>query len=329
MPITAVTTDAEALTLTFVADFTVPVRRLWDAYLDPRQIERFWGPPTFPAVFTRHDGYPGGLSQYRMTGPEGEISAGYWRWAAVDEGRSFEVRDGFAGEDGEPNTEMPDMRMVFDFAETALGSRLTTTTYFNTLEELEQLRAMGMEEGMRSAMAQIDAVVEDLASFAVGAGTELQLIGDTQARTSRIVRGTVDQVWQAHHDAELLRRWQLGPDGWTMPVCEVATAVGERHRTEWASDDGEQRFGFTGTVLEIEPPRRSVTTEKMWTPEDPDAAQSPETINELTLIPVDGGTLVSLLITYPDTATREMILSTGMVDGMETSYARLERELLS
>ena len=328
MPITAVTQDIDALTLTVVADFAVPVRRLWDAYLDPRQIERFWGPPTYPATFTRHDGYPGGVSKYRMTGPEGEISAGYWMWVAVDEGHSFEVRDGFASEDGTPNAEMPDMRMVFEFVETALGSRLTTTTFFTTLEELEQLRAMGMEEGMREAMGQIDAVVEDLTAFAAGAGTELQLIGDTQARTSRIVRGAVDQVWKAHHDADLLRRWQLGPDGWTMPVCEVATAVGERHRTEWASDDGEQRFGFTGTVLEIEPPRRSVTTEKMWTPEDPDAAQSPETINELTLIPVEGGTLVSLLITYPDTATREMILSTGMVDGMETSYARLENEVL-
>ncbi|MGO2140192.1 MAG: SRPBCC family protein [Leucobacter sp.] len=329
MPITAVTQDTEALTLTVVADFTVSVRRLWDAYLDPRQIERFWGPPTFPATFTRHDGYPGGVSNYRMTGPEGEVSAGYWNWVAVDEGSSFEVRDGFALEDGTPNAEMPDMRMTFDFAETALGSRLTTTTYFNSLDELEQLRAMGMEEGMRLAMGQIDAVVEDLAAFAVGAGTELQRIGDTQARTSRIVRGTVDQVWRAHHDPDMLRRWQLGPDGWSMPVCEVATAVGERHRTEWASDDGGQRFGFTGTVLEIEPPRRSVTTEAMFTPEDPEAAQSPVTTNELTLIPVEGGTLVSLLITYPDTETREMILSTGMVDGMETSYARLDSEVLS
>ncbi|MFV0434126.1 MAG: SRPBCC family protein [Leucobacter sp.] len=329
MPITAVTTDPEALTLTVIADFTVPVSRLWDAYLDPRQIERFWSPPTYPATFPRHDGYPGGLSNYYMTGPEGDRSPGYWEWVSVDEGRSFEVRDGFALEDGTPNTELPSMRMVFDFAETALGSRLTTTTYFSSLEELEQLQAMGMMEGMSLAMGQIDAVLEDLASYAAGRGTELQLIGDNQARTSRVVRGTVEQVWRAHHDAELLRRWQLGPDGWTMPICEVATEVGERYRSGWESIADGSRFGFTGVVLEIAAPRRSVTTEAMWTPDDPEAANSPETINELTLTPVEGGTLVSALITYPNAELREMILGTGMVDGMEVSYARLEREVLA
>lgn len=329
MPITAVTTDLDALTLEVTADFTVSVRRLWDAYLDPRQIERFWGPPTYPATFQRHDGYVGGMSNYCMTGPEGDLSCGYWKWTAVEEGRSFEVRDGFSHDDGTPNTDMPDMRMVFLFQETALGSRLTTTTYFGSLEELEQLKAMGMEEGMRSAMEQIDAVVEDLTSFAAGQGTELQVMSDTQVRTSRIVRGSVDQVWQAHHDPALLRRWQLGPDGWTMPVCEVATSVGERYRSGWENTADGQQFGFTGVVLEIEPPRRSVTTEAMWTPDDPEAANSPSTRNELTLTPVDGGTRVTLLITYPDAATRDMVLGTGMVDGMEASYARLENEVLA
>lgn len=327
MPITSVDTDPQALTLTVVADFIVPVRRLWDAYLDPRQIERFWGPPTYPAVFERHDGFVGGLSKYCMTGPEGDRSCGYWEWTALQEGRSFEVHDGFAGEDGEPNNDLPSMRMVFTFQETALGSRLTTTTHFNTLEELEQLQAMGMMEGMSAAMGQIDDVLADLASFASGNGTEVQLIGDVQARTSRIVRGTVEQVWRAHHDPELMRRWLLGPDGWTMPVCEVATEVGQRYRNGWRNEADGSEFGFTGIVQEISAPHRSVTTEAMWTPEDPDAANSPSTLNELTLTPLEGGTLVSLLITYPDAQTREMILATGMADGMETSYARLEQVL--
>ncbi|EYT55978.1 ATPase [Leucobacter sp. UCD-THU] len=328
MPITAVTTDPEALTLTVIADFTVPVRRLWDAYTDPRQIERFWGPPEYPATFLRHDAHPGGLSQYYMTGPEGDRSCGYWEWDAVDAPHSFEVRDGFAHEDGTPNPDLPSMRMVFEFAETALGSRLTTTTHFGSLDELEQLQGMGMVEGMSAAMGQIDAVVEDLASFAAGRGTELQLIGDRQARVSRVIRGTVEQVWRAHMDPELLRRWQLGPDGWTMPICEVAAEAGERYRSGWENTADGQRFGFTGVAREVSAPYRSVTTEAMWTPDDPDAANSAETINEMTLTPVEGGTLLSLLITYPDEATREMILATGMVDGMETSYARLEGQVL-
>lgn len=329
MPVTDVTTDPEALTLRVIADFTVPVRRLWDAYTDARQIERFWGPPEYPAAFTRHDVYPGGVSNYCMTGPEGDRSCGYWRWVAVDEGRSFEVRDGFALDDGTPDPEMPEMLMIFEFTETALGSRLTTTTRFNSLEELEQLRAMGMMEGMSAAMSQIDAVVEDLESFAAGRGTELQLIGETQARVSRVIRGTVDQVWRAHTDPELLRRWQLGPDGWSMPVCEFGSEPGRSLRTEWENGETGERFGFVGTVVGSAPPRRLVTTERMVSPQDPDGAESPETLNEMTLTPVESGTLLAYLITYPDTDARAAVLETGMVDGMEAGYARLEAEVLA
>ncbi|MFT4231473.1 MAG: SRPBCC family protein [Leucobacter sp.] len=329
MPITDVTTDPEALTLRVTADFTVPLRRLWDAYLDSRQLERFWGPPEYPATFTRHDAFPDGISNYYMTGPEGDRSHGYWKWVSVDEGRGFEVRDGFALEDGAPNTELPEMRMVFEFAETALGSRLITTTYFDSLEELEQLQAMGMVEGMSAAMGQMDAVLADLASFAADRGTGLQLIGDTQARVSRVISGTVDQVWRAHHEAALMRRWMLGPDGWSMPVCEPASEPGQRYRYEWESDDGEQRFGFVGEFVEGERPHRAVTTEAMCTPDDPDAETSPVTRNELTLTPVEGGTLLTCLITYPDADTREAIIATGMVDGMEASYARLEAAVLA
>lgn len=328
MPITSVDTDTQALTLTVVADFTAPLRRLWDAYLDPRDLERFWGPPGYPATFTRHDGFVGGLSNYYMTGPEGDRYYGYWKWAAVDEGRSFEVRDGFAHSDGTPNADMPEGRMVFEFAETALGSRVTITSYHDSLEDLEQVLSMGQIEGMRAAMGQMDEVLADLASFAAGNAVEVQLIGDVQARTSRIVRGTTQQVWRAHHDPELMRRWLLGPDGWSMPVCEVATEAGERYRNGWRNDADGAEFGFTGVVVEMSAPHRSVTTEAMWTPEDPDAASSPSTLNELTLTPVKGGTLISVLITYPDTATREMILATGMASGMEASYARLEHEVL-
>ncbi|MDI6024167.1 SRPBCC family protein [Leucobacter sp. UT-8R-CII-1-4] len=329
MPITSVDIDPQALTLTVIADFTAPVRKLWDAYLDPRQIERFWGPPTHPATFTRHDGFTGGLTKYHMTDPEGQTYHGYWNWVAVEEGISFEVRDGFAGEDGNPNPELPTTRATFEFSPTALGSRLVTTSYFDSLEELEQLQAMGMVEGMSSAMGQIDGVLADLASFAFGNSTETQLIGDTQARVSRVVRGTVAQIWQAFTDEALLRRWQLGPDGWEMTVCEVGSKAGDTMRTQWRETQSGESFGFTGEVLEITPPQRLVTTERMVSPADQNGEESPETINELTLTPVEGGTLAAYLITYPSTEVREMILATGMAEGLEISFVRLEREVLA
>lgn len=318
MPITSVTKDADALTMTVVADFDAPLRRLWDAYLDPRLLERFWGPPTYPAVFTRHDGYVGGRSEYTMTGPDGDVARGFWEWLSVDELAGFEVRDGFANPDGSPNEQMPAMRMVFAFEATPRGSRVTTTTYFASVEELETLLGMGMEQGMSEAMGQIDAVLADLASFAAGIGTATQLLSDTQVRISRIIRGNVDDVWRAHHEPALMRQWLLGPEGWTMPVCEIATEVGQTYRYEWEQIEGGGRFGFTGTVLESRPPHRSVTTEAMI------GTDGPSTTNELTLTAVEGGALLSLLITYPDVDVRDTVLATGMTDGMETSYARLE-----
>lgn len=318
MPITSVSKDPVALTITVVADFPVPVQRLWDAYADPRELERFWGPPTYPARFTRHDMYPGGRSEYAMIGPDGDGTTAYWEFLDVVPLESFEVRDGFANPDGTANTEMPTMRVTFVFAQTADGSRVTTTTWFNSIEDLDQLLAMGMEEGMREAMGQMDAVLADLATFAAGRPCEAQIFSDTQVRVSRIIRGTVEQVWAAHHDPELLQRWLLGPEGWTMPVCQVPTQVGEHYRYEWQSDDGTQRFGFTGTLLESAPPHRAVTTEQMI------GMDGPPSTNEMTLTPVAGGTLLSLVITYPSTEIRDMVLATGMTDGMEASYTRLE-----
>ncbi len=323
MPVTSIDRDPSALTLTITADFPVSRQRLWDAYADPRQLEKFWGPPGWPATFSRHDFTPGGLSHYYMTGPDGETSGGYWEFVSVDAPHSFEVRDGFAQPDGTPNTEMPSMRMVFTFSETDSGSRMITTTYFNSADELEQLLAMGMLEGTKAAMGQIDDVLADLTSFAHGRLTEAQILSDTQVRVSRVIRGTREQVWRAHQEPKLMQQWLLGPDGWTMPVCEIATEVGETYTYEWESNDDGTRFGFTGELRESVAPYRSVSTEQMI------GSDGPVTLNEMTLTPVEGGTLLSIVITYPNAEIRDVILATGMTGGMETSYARLEEAVLA
>lgn len=322
MPVTSVTKDPDQLTMTVVAEFPVPRQRLWDAYADPRQLEKFWGPVEWPATFTRHDMAVGGRSNYHMTGPDGEKSGGYWEFVAVDAPRSFEVIDGFVGDDGEPNNEMPNMRMVYTFEDIEGGSRMVGVTHFNSLEQLEQLLGMGMEEGMVSAMSQMDDVITDLTSFAAGSGVGVDMLSDTQVRVTRIIRGTLEQVWAAHHEPELVKRWMLGPDGWTMPVCEVAQNVGDTYRNEWVDANGENRFGFTGELLEQAAPHREVTTENMI------GMEGPGTTNELTLTPVEGGTLLTLVITYPSKELRDTVLATGMTDGMEASYARLESEVV-
>jgi uncharacterized protein YndB with AHSA1/START domain len=159
MSVVSTTQDPERLTLTIVADLAAPPARVWDLWADPRQLERWWGPPTWPATFVEHDATVGGRSHYFMTGPEGEQAHGWWRFVAVDPPRSLEFEDGFADETGAPNAELPTTTAVVELAETADGTRMTVTSRFASAEHMEQLAAMGMVEGMTSAMEQMDALL--------------------------------------------------------------------------------------------------------------------------------------------------------------------------
>lgn len=322
MPITAVHHDPEALTLTIIGEFPVGRQRLWEAWLDPRQLERFWGPPTWPATFTRHETFPGGRSDYFMTGPDGSRAHGYWEFLAVDTGRALEISEGFAHEDGSVDHTLPSTRITVTFADVDGGSTFTAVSHFASLADLEKLVAMGMPEGMTEALGQMDTVLADLASFAAERMTGAQILSETQVRLTRVINGTVEEVWRAHHEPELLKQWQIGCDGWRMSVCELAATVGDTYRQEWESDDGAPGFGITGELLSATAPYHEVVTEAMT-----DVEGEP-TRNELTLTAVDGGTLLTLVITYPSIQVRDIALASGMADGMEDSYQRLEREVL-
>ncbi|WP_223587314.1 SRPBCC family protein [Microbacterium sp. OVT16B] len=324
MPVTDITTDAENLTMTVVADFAAPIERVWSAYSDPRQLERFWGPPGWPATFTAWDHSVGGRANYTMNGPRGEASSGSWEFLSIEEPTAFTVLDSFADADGQPIEGFPAQRMSFAFESTAEGTRMVTTSHFDSVEALEQVVEMGQSEGIRMAMGQLDTVLQDLREYAQGKGTRVELLDDTHVRITRLVEGPRELVWRAHHEAELMKQWLLGPDGWEMTECVVATAPGDTYRTSWApvGDTEGQPFGFEGEALLVDAPRRAVTTESM-------TGMPTETLNDLNLYEEDGATLITLLIEYPDKETRDMILATGMTDGMEASYARLERELLA
>jgi uncharacterized protein YndB with AHSA1/START domain len=159
MPVRSVTKDPKALTMTVIAEFPVPVERVWAAWTDPRQLERFWGPPGWPATFVEHDFVVGGKSSYYMTGPDGTKSHGWWRFVHVDAPRSFEIEDGFADETGKPNAKMPNTRMRVSFDPIAGGTRMTGVSRFPSLEAMEQLLGMGMEEGLKAALGQMDGLL--------------------------------------------------------------------------------------------------------------------------------------------------------------------------
>jgi uncharacterized protein YndB with AHSA1/START domain len=159
MPVTDVQHDLDALTLTITADFAAPVARIWQVYADPRQLEKVWGPPTYPATVVDHELTPGGRMTYFMTGPDGDKHAGYWQITSVDEPTSFSFVDGFADLDFNPNPEMPVSKNVYTFAEHDGGTRAVFTSTFESAEALQQVLDMGIVEGASLAINQIDELI--------------------------------------------------------------------------------------------------------------------------------------------------------------------------
>jgi uncharacterized protein YndB with AHSA1/START domain len=160
MSVISVDRDVAGLTMSVVAEFDAPVGRVWKLWDDPRQLEKWWGPPTYPATVVDHDLTPGGRVNYYMTGPDGDQPRGWWRVIAVDPPHRLEFEDGFSDAAGKPNPEMPTMiiRVALD-ERPGGGTRVTIATKFSSAEDMEQLMAMGMEEGMAAAMGQMDALV--------------------------------------------------------------------------------------------------------------------------------------------------------------------------
>lgn len=153
--------DVEDLTLTITAEFAAPVERVWRIWADPRQLERWWGPPTWPATFEEHEATVGARSSYVMTGPDGEKARGYWRVTRVEEPTRFEFDDGFADDDGNPVDSLGITHAVVTLAEVDGRTRMIVRSTFESLEQLEQMVQMGMEEGMTQAMGQIDALLAE------------------------------------------------------------------------------------------------------------------------------------------------------------------------
>lgn len=125
-------------------------------------------------------------------------------------------------------------------------------------------------------------------------------------------------VFQAFTTPELLRRWMVGPDGWSMPVCEVDLRPGGRFRYVWKKASGTE-MGMGGTFVAVEPPGRIVHRELFdadWT--------GGETTVTTVLEERDGQTRMTLTVEYSSRAARDGALATGMTSGMETSYARLD-----
>jgi uncharacterized protein YndB with AHSA1/START domain len=162
MTVTAVRKDPQRLTLTVEAEFDASVERIWQLWADPRQLERWWGPPTYPAAVTRHDLAVGGRVDYQMTGPRGDRHHGYWEVLEVEPPRRILFRDGFANADGTPNPDMPITTIRVAIEEVAQErTRMSIESVFPSTEAMEQVLAMGTEEGLSKGVSQIDPILAE------------------------------------------------------------------------------------------------------------------------------------------------------------------------
>ncbi|HEY5889287.1 MAG TPA: SRPBCC domain-containing protein [Acidimicrobiia bacterium] len=165
MTVKSVQKDTEQLTLTLTAEFDATANRVWQLWSDPRQLERWWGPPGYPATFVDHDFTSGGNVIYYMTSPEGEKYHGWWRISDINPPGQLEFVDGFGDSDGNPNPDMPTTATSVAIEEVDGATRMTLRTKFPSEEAMQQLVKMGMEEGLTLAVGQIDEILsEDVSS---------------------------------------------------------------------------------------------------------------------------------------------------------------------
>jgi uncharacterized protein YndB with AHSA1/START domain len=157
--IVSVQKDYDALSLVVVAEFDAPIERVWELWADPRQLERWWGPPGHPATFERHELTAGGGAGYFIAGPGGEASRGWWRVTAVDPPRSLDFVDGWAHRDGTPNAEAPTTAAQVRLSERDGGTRMELRFAFASREHMDQLRRLGAFELFEQSIGQMDALL--------------------------------------------------------------------------------------------------------------------------------------------------------------------------
>ena len=154
--------DPDTLTLTIEAEFDASPERVWQLWADPRQLERWWGPPNCPATVTQHNLAPGGRVEYGMIGPQGERHRGFWEILEAEAPHRLVFRDGHANPNGTPDTDMLLATTRVTIEEVEVGrTRMSIESSFASVEAMEWILTTGTDEGRTRAVAQIDAILAE------------------------------------------------------------------------------------------------------------------------------------------------------------------------
>lgn len=141
-------------------------------------------------------------------------------------------------------------------------------------------------------------------------------ISDRELIITREFNAPRELVWEAWTSAEHIPNWMLGPEGWSMPKCELDLRVGGAWHFVWRNANGKE-MEMHGRYIEIKPPE-SVSTTESW------GGDWPETINNFIFTEQSGKTTITLIVHYPSKQARDTAMQTGMTKGLEMSFQRLE-----
>ena len=156
---------------------------------------------------------------------------------------------------------------------------------------------------------------------------QVSLPSDSTVRVTRSFRGPRELVYRAFTEPALLQRWQLGPPGWTMPVCEMDVRVGGKFLWRWRSIENGKQFGFHGEFREVSPPSKLVHTE-FYDPGDVGGDMGDGSLITLELTQAGAITTAVVDMDFHTKQARDAAVATGMTDGMEQSYAGLDAMLV-
>ena len=161
MTVMSVEKDLENLAVVLVAEFSAPVEKVWGLWTDPRKLERWWGPPDYPATFEQHDLSAGSDVAYYMTSPTGDKYRGWWQITSVTPPSEITFVDGFADAEGNPNPALPTTNVTVTFTEQSGLTRMVMQSKYGSMEHLNQAVEMGMLQGIRLAADQMDALLAE------------------------------------------------------------------------------------------------------------------------------------------------------------------------
>jgi uncharacterized protein YndB with AHSA1/START domain len=157
--VVSVEKDYEGLSIELVAEFDAPVEAVWQLWADPRKLERWWGPPTWPATVLDHELTVGGAVSYSMTGPDGQTSRGWWRVTAVEPPRALEFTDGYADLDGTPLAQSPTTDVTVRLSEQDGRTRMRLRFAFESGDHMQRVEQLGAFDVFPQSVAQMDAVL--------------------------------------------------------------------------------------------------------------------------------------------------------------------------